>query len=336
VNLRNPGTGEVLIQSCYTCISPGTELRRFGGREALGGVRFPFIPGYCLAGKVIACGPETHLREGARVVTCGTVDGGGLGLGEGGQISHAIAPETTIAAVPDGVDLLDASVSILAGIAYHGLAQGRPRAGEKVACVGLGVIGQLAARLCQAVGSDVVGCDVIPWRVELARAAGLKAVARERTIQESLAPFFPGGADVLVDATGVPAVLPEAVAACRAAAWNPQRDTPGARYVILGSYEGDFVVPYPSAYAAQMAFYVPRGSQVGDWAAALKLMKNGRLRGRDLVSDVRPPDAAAQTYADLEDRKTELLTVAFRWTTDNQASRLQNLPTPSDAFGQYA
>ena len=133
-----------MIESAFTCVSPGTELRRLRGKEALGDVRFPFVPGYCLAGRVLSAGPGVDLAPGTPVITCGTVDAGGLGLSEGGHVSHAVAPVETVVEVPGNVDLLDASLAILGGICYHGLQQSRPQATDKVAAVGLGAIGQLS------------------------------------------------------------------------------------------------------------------------------------------------------------------------------------------------
>ena len=312
-DLRDPGPGEVLIESHYTCISPGTELRRFRGREALGGVRYPFVPGYCLAGRVVATGQGVDLQPGTPVVSCGTVDAGGLQVGEGGHVSHAVAPATMVLPVPESVDLVSASAVILAGIAWHGLLQSRPRPGESVAVLGLGVIGQLAARLHAAAGAQVVGCDLSAHRVRVAAAAGIAAFVADGDLGAAFGRHFPNGAEIIVDATGAPAVVQTALRLGRRAPWSPFRDTPGVRYLVHGSFEGEFAVSYPDAYAVQLQLLVPRGSQVSDWQAALNLLAQGRYQVRDLVSAVREPATAAAVYAELEDPQSQLLTAAFRW-----------------------
>ena len=313
--LRSPRADEVVIKAEYTCISPGTELRRLGGKESVGGADFPLVPGYCLAGRVLACGPDAKVEEGAPVVTFVSLDAGGLGLGEGGHVSHALTSVGMLVRVPDGVGLLEASASVLAGIAYHGLRMSRPRAGECAAVIGLGVIGQLAARLHVASGADVVGCDVFPHRVAAAQAAGVRSVVPDvaTDLKKAFAPFFPEGADLIVDCTGAAQVLPHAMTVGRRNAWSPLHDMPSVRYLVLGSYEGDFTVSYAAAYAGQYTFMVPSGSQVGDCAAALDMMARKELRLRDVISDVRTPDAAAATYRQLRDPKEKLLTVAFAW-----------------------
>ena len=319
--LRAPRADEVLVESEYTCISPGTELRRLRGKECVGGVPFPLVPGYCLAGRILARGPKADAEDGAAVVTFISVDAGGLGLGEGGHVSHALTPARMLVRVPDGVDLLEASASVLAGIAYHGMRMARPTAGERVAVIGLGVIGQLAARLHAASGADVVGCDISPHRVAVANAAGVKSVVPgvATNLKEAFAPFFPEGADLIVDCTGAAQVLPHAMQVGRRQAWSPTHDMPSVRYLILGSYEGDFVVSYADAYAGQYIFMVPSGSQVGDCEAALGMMAHGQLRVRDVISDVRSPEAAADTYGELQDPGGRLLTAAFDWKSQEES-----------------
>jgi 2-desacetyl-2-hydroxyethyl bacteriochlorophyllide A dehydrogenase len=311
--LPPPKSGQVLIESVFTCISPGTELRRLRGREALGDARFPFVPGYCLSGTVIEAGPETPLAPGTRVITCGTVEAGGLGLSEGGHTSHAIAPLETVVPVPDDVDLLDGSAAILAGICYHGLLQSRPLPQDKVAAVGLGAIGQLAARLHLLSGAEVVGCDLSPGRVELADRAGVRSRVGGGDLASVFRSFFPQGADVVIDSTGVPQVILEGMKLARRKPWNPLEDSGSCRYLIQGSYEGTFCVSYPDAYAAQVTILLPKGSQATDWKAALDIMAEGRLQVRDLITEVSRPEEAALIYEELARPMTRLLTAAFRW-----------------------
>jgi len=311
--LRKPGPGEVLIETAFSCISPGTELRRLHGKERLGSHAFPLVPGYCLAGRIKECGTGVNLEEGCPIITCGTLEAGNLNLGEGGHVSNALASAEMILPVPENVELLDASAVILAGIAYHGLLQSRPMAGEKVAVIGLGVIGQLAARLHAACGADVVGADLSRYRVDLLNAAGIKAFVPSGSLKDGFACYFNEGADIIVDATGQSAVLPQAIQVGRQTPWNPRYDTPGIRYLIQGSYEDSFAIPYADAYMSQATILIPRGSQVNDWKTALDLLSRKRFKISNLISDVRSPEQAEKTYVELQKPGTTLMTAAFRW-----------------------
>ncbi len=305
--VREPGEGEVLVAAAYTCVSPGTELRCLRtGRE---GERF--VPGYSLAGRVLKRGPGVDMAEGAPVSVGGTRHAGGLKLQWGGHISHALVKATDVQPLPAEVGLLDAAVARMGAIAFHGLRLSRPLAAENVAVIGLGLIGQLAARLFHLAGARVVAADRSARRVAVAQAAGIEAVVAGDAPAEAFAAAMPEGADLVVDATGAPAVLPQALALGRDLPWDA---TPraGLRYLLQGSYENGFAVPYQEAFAKETTFIVPRSFQPCDLAATMALLARGRLVVSDLAT-VRRPGEAAETYAELRDPQTALLTVAFDW-----------------------
>jgi threonine dehydrogenase-like Zn-dependent dehydrogenase len=132
-------------------------------------------------------------------------------------------------------------------------------------------------------------------------------------MKDAFASFFPDGADIIVDATGVPEIIPEALGLAHRTPYSPLIDAPPVRYLIEGSYEGMFAIPYAAAYEAQLRILIPKGSQTNDWKAALELLSRKRLRIRDLISDVREPESASETYAELSDPQTKLITAAFKW-----------------------
>lgn len=305
-----PGPGEVLVEAAYTCVSPGTELRCLAGAQP-GAAPWPFIPGYALAGTVAACGPGVQIAPGAPVFCTGTRQADYARMW-GGHISHAVLPAGELYLAPAGVNLLDASMAHLAAIAYHGARVARTAPGEQVAVVGLGPIGQLAARCHAVLGGRVVAMDRSPERVALARAAGITAVDAPGALTEALAPHMPGGADVVVDATGAPSALPHALALARDLPWD-DAPTPGARYLVQGSYPSAFSVPYQAAFVKEISFLLPRDAQPRDFRAVLDLMAAGRLAVRDLISAVRPAEHARQTYAEMQRGPGGTLTVAFDW-----------------------
>lgn len=310
VTIPTPGPGEVLIASSFTCVSPGTELRCLAGQQS-GSPAWPYIPGYALAGTVVECGPDTTIGVGARVVGTGT-QRADLARQWGGHISHAVCNEAQVYAVPDGVDLLDAVVTKLAAIAYHGVRVARPALHEKIAVIGLGPIGQVSLRLHALTGAHAVGCDRIAERVALARTAGLDALLVEDGLDSVFKSAFPDGADVVVDATGAQSIIPAAIGVARDLAWD-DAPTSGPRYVIQGSYPDSFELPYQAAFLKELTFLMPRDCQPRDFRAVLDLLGRGKLILRDLISDVRRPDEAPQAYQQLQSKDPSLMTVAFQW-----------------------
>ena len=90
----------------------------------------------------------------------------------------------------------------------------------------------------------------------------------------------------------------------------------GARLVIQGSYPDGFTLPYQESFRREFTIHIPRDQQPRDLRAVLDLMAGGRVDVRGVISDVRPPAAAPETYAALEANKGELLTVAYAWQQD--------------------
>ncbi len=305
---REIAPGEVLIESAYTCVSPGTELRALRGGN---NPTYPIIPGYALAGRVVQS--RADIPEGARVFCTGSVDTA-ISPHGGGHVSHAIVPAAVVTAIPDEVELLESSTCVLAAIAIRGLRMSRPRLGETAVVVGLGVIGHLSARLHALAGARVMGCDRSAWRVRKLVDAGCQGLDLNGDLISTFAPHIGNGVELIIDATGVPAVLIEALALARRV---PLTDAvqPDNRYLIQGSYSGEITFPYVEAFARQLTFLVPKAHQPCDRVTALELFKQKRLAGRDLIDDVRSPEAATQVYQTLKDPANPFLTIAFDWHT---------------------
>ena len=79
---------------------------------------------------------------------------------------------TSSRAVPEGVAFEDAAYATVGAIALHGIRQAEAGIGEWVGVIGLGLVGQLAARILDAAGCNVVGIDLDDAAVELARTRG--------------------------------------------------------------------------------------------------------------------------------------------------------------------
>ena len=142
------------------------KARRDGLSETIQAVRSrldePSALGYSAAGIVVAVGDRvSDLQPGDRVA-----------CGGGDYAVHAEidrVPANLCVPVPEGVDFAQASFATVGSIALHGVRQADVRLGERVAVIGLGLVGQLAAQILRAAGCTVVGIDLSPELVELAR-----------------------------------------------------------------------------------------------------------------------------------------------------------------------
>ena len=142
------------------------KARRDGLRATLDTVRTrlgqPSPLGYSSAGVIVEAGARVSgLRPGDRVACAGA-----------GHAVHAElnqVPANLCARLPDTVSFEAGAFATVGSIALHAVRQAETSIGERIAVIGLGLVGQLACRLLLAAGCEVVGVDLDAELVERAR-----------------------------------------------------------------------------------------------------------------------------------------------------------------------
>ncbi len=154
----------------------------------------------------------------------------GLGMSDpGGMCEWFRAPQRALVALPAGLDVRDASLVEPASVARHACHMGTVGPQTRVAVVGAGAIGILAAAAAQSMGAPEVAVEARhPHQHE----------ARER-IGASVAS---GGYDVVLETAGSESGLHRAVDLAR----------PGATVVHLGVY-GDIAWPMQASFMKEVA-----------------------------------------------------------------------------------
>jgi predicted dehydrogenase len=201
----NPTPGTLLVRTQASLVSAGTErtLVSFAEKSLVGKARSrpdllrqvldkarregvvgtvqaafnrldqPMALGYSSAGIVVAVGAGMEgFKVGDRVACAG-----------GNHAVHAeyeVVPRNLLALLPPQVDFESAAFTTLGAIALHGFRLAQPQLGERVAIIGLGLLGMIAVGLAQAAGCQVFGVDLSPQRVRLAQSMGAAAVSREQ------------------------------------------------------------------------------------------------------------------------------------------------------------
>jgi 2-desacetyl-2-hydroxyethyl bacteriochlorophyllide A dehydrogenase len=262
--------------------------------------------------RVIKGGPGVTMAEGTVCFLMGSAHTGNYCRAWGAHMSHAVTGVDSLQVIPEGVDLVQAAASKMASIPYHGLLLCKPVAGEKIAVIGLGVIGHMAAKLYANAGAQTVGCDTSALRVEQAVKAGIKAVAVKGSLKETFLPFFPEGADAVIDCTGVPSLVASSMEVCRDLPWG-DHSIPGARFVAQGSYPGAFSVPYNAGFMRELTILMPRSEQDKNRMSVFGMIKRSEISLQSVITDVRPPEDAPKTYSQLLDQNSGLMTVVFNW-----------------------
>jgi polar amino acid transport system substrate-binding protein len=266
----------ILVATAFSAISPGTErstvtlgqkslagkaverpdlvarvldsVRRHGIASTVSRVRGRLESwkafGYSAAGWVEAVGEQVDsVRVGDRVACAGAE-----------YAVHAevlCVPVNLCAKVPEGVRLEDAAFTTLGAIALHGVRQARVGIGERVAVIGLGLIGQLVCQILRAGGCRVFGIDIEPEAATLAGSLGAEgvAVSGRDDIGAIGSAFTQGdGVDAVIVTAGTKDNAPVVLAGELA------RDR--ARIVVVGATRID--IPRETYYAKELEVTVSR------------------------------------------------------------------------------
>lgn len=179
------------------------KLRRDGLASTFQTVRAkldtPLALGYSCAGIVREVGRGvTEFQVGERVACAGM-----------NYASHAetvFVPRNLAVRIPPALDFDQAAFVTLGAIALQGVRTAEVRLGEWVGVIGLGLLGQLTIQILKAAGCQVVGIDLDPAKIELARQLGAdEALARNQDVA--------GQIQRLTSGRGVDAVIITAAAA---------------------------------------------------------------------------------------------------------------------------
>jgi predicted dehydrogenase/threonine dehydrogenase-like Zn-dependent dehydrogenase len=132
------------------------KARRDGIRQTVEAVRTrlgqPSPLGYSAAGVVLAVGDRVRGISPGDHVACG---------GAGAAHAEIIrVPGNLCVRIPGGMEWAHAAFTTVGSIALQGVRQGEPRLGERVAVIGLGLVGRLCCQLLRAAGCTVVGLDI--------------------------------------------------------------------------------------------------------------------------------------------------------------------------------
>lgn len=273
----------------------------------------PIPLGYSLAGRVVEVGSElSGLNIGDRVAC------GGAGYANHAEINYV--PKNLMVKIPDGVDDIDASFVTVGAIALQGVRQTSPLLGEKVAVMGLGLLGQLTVQLLKANGCKVIGSDIDPDKMALAKKLGCDEVCHAGELISKANEFTNGyGVDAVIIAASTSSNQPITDAA--------EISRMRGRVVLVGMVGMD--VPRNTYYKKEleiklsMAYgpgrYDPEYEEKGidypydlvrfteqrNFEAFLGLIQEGKITPKDLITHSYEFDDAMKAYDLLEGRTQE-------------------------------
>jgi threonine dehydrogenase-like Zn-dependent dehydrogenase len=298
----------------------------------------PGALGYSSAGTVTHVGNRVRdLRVGDRVACAGNQ-----------YAYHAevvYVPQNLAVRVPETVPFDQAAFATVGAIALQGVRISELSVGDRVAVVGMGLVGQLTAQIARAAGAKVLAVDLDPRRVELASNLG-SDIAVLRTEAEAAASRISDGhgVDVVLLTAATPSNDPIQLAATMA------REK--ARVVVVGDV--GMAVPRELFYVKELELrlsrsygpgrYDPTYEEAGNdypygyvrWteqrnlAAFLELVASGSVHVEPLITHRVPVTSAAEAYELIDENTAEhSLGVLLSYEASEPVATRITLTTPT-------
>jgi len=281
----------------------GTDVHIFHG-EYLG--EYPIVPGHEFSGVVEAVGSGVKgYRPGDRVAVepniacdacpaclsnrqnfCENWQAVGV-TRPGGMAQYVLAPEKVVFGAED-IPFDRAAFMEPLSCVIHGIESVGIRLGDTVAVIGMGPIGMLLIRTARAGGaSRFAAAELSEERLAAARRDGV----RDATTDVGSLPS--DRFDVVIDATGAPAVIPHAIRLAR----------PGGRVLMFGvAPQGRSATFEPfQVFRKGLSIHASYTSRRNSYQA-LKLIGSGAVRVDDLVSHRLPLEGFEPGIGKIESR----------------------------------
>lgn len=311
-----PGAGEVLLNIRHVGLC-GSDLATFTGLNPL--VSLPRIPGHEIGAEIMGVGPDVppEYAIGARVIvmpytacgTCSSCRAGRvnacrynrtLGVQQDGGLSERFV-------LPHGKLILNqrlaprhlALVEPLS-VGFHAVARGRITAADTVVVLGCGMIGMGAVMGAVAQGARVIAVDMGD-KTAMARRYGAAHTidARGDVAAEVNALTGGHGADVVIEAVGLPATFTQAIdLVCFA-----------GRVVYIGYSKAPVTYDTKFFNLKELDILGSRNALQADFHAVIRYLEGLQTPPDDLITRTFPFDQAAHALPHWVAHRAETLKI---------------------------
>ena len=182
----------ILVKTMYSAISPGTELGMIAGSGET-----EVALGYSAMGIVEECGEGISGVVKGDLVAC-------YGAPYVYHGEYLLVPKTLFTKVPANVKPKEAALSGIGAIAIHALRIAKLEFGETVVIIGLGLLGQMIAKIANAAAYHVIAFDIQEERVEmLSKEKRIQVFSNQEAMEEAInIAAKNNGADAVLLCTG--------------------------------------------------------------------------------------------------------------------------------------
>jgi 2-desacetyl-2-hydroxyethyl bacteriochlorophyllide A dehydrogenase len=321
--ILDPGDAIVAVSATAIC---GADLFPYHGLTP--GFEDGTILGHEFAGEIVAVGRGIqNLRVGQRVVnasmiSCGTCPSCGAGrvtqcdgralFGysgvyprlDGGQAELVRVPmaDRALRALPDEVsDEAAVFLSDILPTGFGAVARAGVSAGDTVAVVGCGPVGLMAILCAVHAGASVIAVDGIDARRALSENLGAQAVdvsAAADAVSEATDGL---GADVVIEAAGVPAALDSSLRLARGR---------GTVSVVGAHFEPDYPLDNALMFERELTLRFSIGDPTADAGHLLDLVAAGTIDPTRVITHRMPLREAGEAYRLFDSREATKVVLA--------------------------
>jgi alcohol dehydrogenase len=251
------------------------------------------IGGHEYCGEVVAAGPLARFAVGDRVIapfllSCGScqqcrsgesntcTDQIVTGFSAQGAFAEyvAVPRDHNLCALPEAMSpVLAAALGCRVTTAWHALTgRAKIQPGEWLAVHGTGGIGLAALLLGRALGARVVVTDVVPEKLEHARAMGADHAvdARDGRAGEAVRELTGGGAHVSIEALGIPETVAASLACLGPLGRHVQVGLPVGKHAVQA-------IDLFQIYMKNLAVFGTRGMPAHRYPSLLSLIAGGHV-----------------------------------------------------------
>ncbi len=305
---------QVLIRNHYTVISAGTE-RAWSMNMPNTRPVFPYMPGYCGSGEVVKVGAEvSKVKAGDRVV-----------VNWAGHQLYSIKDEN-LTMIPDNVDMLSASFAHIASFSFNGVRKLNLEIGESCMIAGQGILGVFALQVAALSGAvPMIVSDFSAERRVLALKLGADYALNpgDPDYMEQIKEITGGeGVNTVVEVTGSAAALQQAL---EYIAWEGRISLLGCtrisdvpidfyKYIHCRGIQLFGAHTYSRAKQESSSHH---WTENDDYKAFLKLAANGKMKTKEIISEIVSPTEAPEIYSMLAEEKNPPLGIVFDWRNIN-------------------
>ncbi|RCK75547.1 MAG: putative zinc-binding dehydrogenase [Anaerolineae bacterium] len=282
--------------------------------------------GYSSMGKIVAIGEGVSGFQIGQRVACG---GGGYAV----HAEFALVPKNLVAPVPDTVPDEAAAFATVGAIGMHAFRLTNAQVGERIAVIGMGLVGFMAALVARSAGCEVAAFELDPWRLNLCREMGFAATEPGQALE--LTPAFTDGKgfDAVIIAADTPSSQPVELAAAIArsrakivAAGAVGEELPRKPYyekelffVNSRSYGPGRYDPHYEEQGVDYPIDYVRWTEGRNLAAFVRLLEKQAIDVKPLITHRFPLDQAEAAYALISHKDGEpFLAVLFEYPDQEQ------------------